>query len=177
VVILDLRLGSSNGIGTCQQIMAERPETKGIVLTSYAEDETVFAAMRAGAADYVLKQAGGQAVVSAIKTVGESKAWLDAALTASVLTALGQSAPTHATDAFAGLNSRERRVLTLMANGLTNRGIAEQLHLGEGTIRNYVSAIFVKLRVANRAEAAAFATKHYLNDLYEYEPSPVLAEA
>jgi DNA-binding NarL/FixJ family response regulator len=144
------------------------------MLTSYAEDEMLFAAIRAGAAGYVLKRAGGQEVVNAIKMVGQGKALLDPAVTANVLTALRHASHAQDAEAFADLNSHERRVLALMASGLTNRGIAEQLHLREGTVRNYVSAIFVKLRVANRAEAAAFAAKHHLSDLFEYQHSSAL---
>jgi DNA-binding NarL/FixJ family response regulator len=172
VVILDVRLGGVTGIEACQQITTRLPRTKVIMLTSYAEDEMLFAAIRAGAAGYVLKQAGGQDVVRAIETVGEGKALLDPAVTAHVLTALRRAGQAQESKAFAALSSQERRVLAHLANGETNRAIAEQLHLGEGTVRNYVSAIFVKLGVANRAEAAAFATKHHLSDLSEYQLTP-----
>ena len=171
VVILDARLGGTSGIDACQQIMAQLPETKVIMLTSYVEDEMLFAAIRAGAAGYVLKQAGGQEVLRALEKVGEGKALLDPAVTAQVLTALQQAAQAQEAQAFADLNSQERRVLALITSGQTNRRIAEQLHLGEGTVRNYVSTIFIKLRVANRAEAAAFAIKHHLNDFGESQPT------
>ncbi len=175
VVILDIRLGGASGIDACQEITKQLPHTKVIMLTSYAEDEMLFAAVRAGATGYVLKQAGGQAVVRAIEMAGQGQALLDPCVTAHVLAAVRSAA--HAQDAsvFAELSGQQRRVLALITRGETNRAIAEQLHLGEGTVRNYVSNIFVKLAVANRAEAAAFATRHHLNDLLEYRGAPSTA--
>ena len=172
IVILDIRLGGTSGIDACQEITAQLRETKVIMLTSYAEDEMLFAAIRAGAAGYVLKQAGGQDVVRAIEMAGEGKALLDPSVTAHVLAAVRRAAHAQDATAFAELSGQERRVLALITIGETNREIAHRLHLGEGTVRNYVSNIFVKLGVANRAEAAAFATKHHLNDLLEYRDSP-----
>jgi two-component system, NarL family, response regulator DevR len=172
VVILDIRLGGTSGIEACQQITTQLPDVKVIMLTSYAEDEMLFAAIRAGAAGYVLKQAGGQEVVRAIEMVAEGKALLDPSVTAHVLAAGRRAAHAQDESAFRELSGQERRVLALITFGETNRAIADQLHLGEGTVRNYVSNIFVKLAVANRAEAAAFATKHHLSDLLEYRVSP-----
>jgi two-component system response regulator DevR len=168
VVILDIRLGGTSGIDACAQLTAELKDTKVIMLTSYADDEMLFAAIRAGAAGYVLKQAGGQDVIRAIEMAGQGKALLDPSVTANVLAAVRKAARTQDANAFADLSGQERRVLALITTGETNREIAQQLHLGEGTVRNYVSNIFVKLGVSNRAEAAAFATKHNLNDLLEY---------
>ena len=177
VVILDIRLAGTSGIDACQQIVAQLPETKVIMLTSYAEDEMLFAAIRAGAAGYVLKQAGGMDVVRAIEMAAEGKAMLDPSVTAHVLAAVRRAAETQDANAFADLSGQERRVLARITVGETNREIAQQLHLGEGTVRNYVSNIFVKLGVANRAEAAAFATQHRLNDLIEYREASVPASA
>jgi DNA-binding NarL/FixJ family response regulator len=168
VVVLDIRLGGTSGIEACQQITALNPDAKVIMLTSYAEDEMLFAAIRAGAAGYVLKQAGGQEVVRAIEMVREGKALLDPSVTSHVLMAVRRAAYLQDESAFRELSGQERRVLALITTGETNRAIAEQLHLGEGTVRNYVSNIFNKLGVANRAEAAAFATRHHLSDLLEY---------
>ncbi len=173
IVILDIRLGGTSGIDACQEITSQLPETKVIMLTSYAEDEMLFAAIRAGAAGYVLKQAGGQAVVRAIEMAGEGQALLDPSVAANILAAVRRAAHAQDSAAFAELSGQERRMLALITVGETNHDIAQQLHLGEGTVRNYVSNIFVKLGVANRAEAAAFATKHHLNDLLEYRLSPV----
>lgn len=172
IVVLDIRLGGTSGIDACQAITSQLPGTRVIMLTSYAEDEMLFAAIRAGAAGYVLKQAGGQEVVRAIEKVAEGKALLDPSVTAHVLAAVRRAA--HAPDftAFSDLSAQERRVLALIAQGGTNRAIAQQLHLGEGTVRNYVSSIFAKLGLANRAEAAAFAIEHHLSDLLEYRITP-----
>jgi two-component system response regulator DevR len=173
IVILDIRLAGTSGIDACQQIMAQLPDTKVIMLTSYAEDEMLFAAIRAGATGYVLKQAGGMDVVRAIETAAQGKAILDPSVTAHVLAAVRRACETQDANAFADLSSQERRVLARITTGETNREIAQQLHLGEGTVRNYVSNIFVKLGVANRAEAAAFATQHRLNDLIKYREAPI----
>ena len=122
----------------------------------------LFAAIEAGAAGYLLKQAGGQDVVRALQAVAEGQALLDPALTARVFARVRRAAHNEEAAAFAMLSEQEQRVLGLIAAGQTNRQIAQSLHLGEGTIRNYVSTVLGKLGVANRAEAAAYATKHSL---------------
>jgi two-component system, NarL family, response regulator DevR len=164
VVVMDIRLSGDSGIDACREITTQLPETKVIMLTSYAEDEMLFAAIRAGAAGYVLKQAGGQDVIRAIETVGQGNALLDPAITERVFAEVRRAARAQETSAFAPLTEQERRVLKLVADGKTNREIALELHLGEGTVRNYVSNILSKLSLANRAEAAAYATKHNLGD-------------
>jgi two-component system response regulator DevR len=162
VVVMDIRLGNSSGIDACRQVVAQLPDTKVIMLTSYAEDEVLFAAIQAGAAGYVLKQTGGQDVVRALQAVAQGQALLDPALTERVFANVRRAARDQETAAFAMLSEQEQRVLGLVAAGQTNREIAQRLHLGEGTVRNYVSNILGKLGVANRAEAAAYATKHNL---------------
>jgi two-component system response regulator DevR len=164
VIVLDIRLGGSSGIEACREIMTQLPETKVIMLTSYAEDEMLFAAIRAGAAGYVLKQAGGQDVIRAIETVGQGHSLLDPTLTERVFAEVRRAGKAQENAAFSQLSDQERRVLVLIAGGKTNREIAVELHLGEGTVRNYVSNILGKLGVANRAEAAAYAIKHNLKD-------------
>ncbi len=164
VVILDIRLGTSSGIDVCKELTTQLPDTKVIMLTSYAEDEKLFAAIRAGAAGYVLKQAGGQDVIRAIETVGQGQSLLDPALTERVFAEVRRAARAQESAAFSILTEQERRVLALVAEGKTNRAIAHDLHLGEGTVRNYVSNILSKLGVSNRAEAAAYATKYNLQD-------------
>jgi DNA-binding NarL/FixJ family response regulator len=161
-VVLDIRLGSSNGIDACRQIAAQLPETKVVMLTSYADDDVLFEAIQAGAAGYVLKQAGGQDVIRALQAVAEGQALLDPALTERVFARVRKAAREQEAAAFAMLSEQEQRVLARVSAGQTNREIAEALHLGEGTVRNYVSNILDKLGVANRAEAAAYATKHNL---------------
>jgi two-component system, NarL family, response regulator DevR len=160
IVVLDIRLGGSSGIDACREITDRLPATKVIMLTSYAEDEMLFAAIRAGAAGYVLKQAGGQDLIRAIETVGQGSSLLDPALTERVFAEVRRAARDQESNAFSQLTEQERRVLALVADGKTNREIAEDLHLGEGTVRNYVSNILSKLAVSNRAEAASYATKH-----------------
>ena len=128
VVILDIRLGGASGIDACQEITKQLPHTKVIMLTSYAEDEMLFAAVRAGATGYVLKQAGGQAVVRAIEMAGQGQALLDPSVTAHVLAAVRSAAHAQDASAFAELSGQQRRVLALITRGETNRAIAEQLH-------------------------------------------------
>jgi two-component system response regulator DevR len=161
-IVMDIRLGNGSGIDACLEITTQLPTTKIIMLTSYAEDEVLFAAIRAGAAGYVLKQAGGQDVLRALEAVGQGQALLDPALTERVFAQVRRAAREQEVTAFAMLSEQERRVLALVAKGKTNHEIAQGLHLGEGTVRNYVSNILGKLGVANRAEAAAYATKHNL---------------
>jgi len=164
VVMMDIRLAGDSGIDACREIALGLPEAKVIMLTSYAEDEMLFAAIRAGAAGYVLKQAGGQDVIRALNAVAEGHSLLDPALTERVFAEVRRAARAQDVTAFSELTEQERRVLALLADGRTNREIAQELHLGEGTVRNYVSNIFGKLGVSNRAEAAAYATKHNLKD-------------
>ncbi len=164
VIVLDIRLGTASGIDVCREVTSQLPETKVIMLTSYAEDEKLFAAIRAGAAGYVLKQAGGQDVIRAIETVGQGQSLLDPALTERVFAEVRRAARAQEAAAFSMLTEQERKVLALVAEGKTNRVIALDLHLGEGTVRNYVSNILSKLGVSNRAEAAAYATKYNLQD-------------
>jgi DNA-binding NarL/FixJ family response regulator len=164
VIIMDIRLGGSSGIEACASISQLLPEVKIIMLTSYAEDEMLFAAIRAGAAGYVLKQAGGQEVIRAIETVSQGNSLLDPSLTERVFAEVRRAARAQESAAFSQLTEQERRVLLLVADGKTNREIAQELHLGQGTVRNYVSNILSKLGLSNRAEAAAYATKHNLRE-------------
>jgi DNA-binding NarL/FixJ family response regulator len=164
VVVLDIRLAGTSGIDACREITTHVPDVKVIMLTSYAEDEKLFAAIRAGAAGYVLKQAGGQEVVRALEAVAQGQSLVDPALTERIFAEVRRAARAQEAAAFSHLTDQERRVLALVADGKTNREIARDLHLGEGTVRNYVSNILSKLGLANRAEAAAYATKHNLKD-------------
>jgi DNA-binding NarL/FixJ family response regulator len=164
VVVMDIRLPGGSGIEACQEITARSPETKVIMLTSYAEDEMLFSAIRAGAAGYVLKQIGGDDLVRAIEAVGRGEALLDPAVTQRVFQEVRKAAREEEASAFAELTQQEMHVLQLVSEGRTNRQIAEALFLGEGTVRNYVSSILSKLNVRNRAEAAAYAVEHNLKD-------------
>jgi two-component system response regulator DevR len=164
VVVMDIRLAGSSGIDACQQIINQVPETKVIMLTSYAEDDLLFDAIAAGAAGYVLKQIGSDELVRAIETVGRGEALIDPSLTRRVLAKVREAARKEAFAAFGDLTEQELRVLALISEGKTNREIAETLYLGEGTVRNYVSNILGKLGVSNRAEAAAYAVEHNLKE-------------
>ena len=164
VVVLDIRLPGTSGVEVCQEITDQFPSTKVIILTSYAEDEMLFAAIRAGAAGYVLKQIGGDDLVRAIEAVGRGEALLDPSLTQRVFDQVRKAQRDEEASAFAELTNQEMQVLRLVSEGRTNREIAEALYLGEGTVRNYVSNILGKLGVANRAEAAAYAVQHNLRD-------------
>lgn len=164
VVVMDIRLRGGSGIEACQEIIHSFPETKVIMLTSYAEDEMLFSAIRAGADGYVLKQIGGDDLVRAIEAVGRGEASLDPAVTQRVFQEVRKAAREEEASAFAELTQQEMHVLQLVSEGRTNRQIAEMLYLGEGTVRNYVSSILSKLSVRNRAEAAAYAVEHNLKD-------------
>jgi two-component system response regulator DevR len=164
VVVLDIRLPGMSGVEVCQTITDNYPDSKVIMLTSYAEDEMLFAAIRAGASGYVLKQIGGDDLVSAIEAVGRGEAQLDPSLTQRVFEEVRKAQREEEASAFAELTNQEMQVLQLVSEGKTNREIAEALYLGEGTVRNYVSNILGKLGVANRAEAAAYAVQHNLKD-------------
>ena len=160
VVVMDIRLPGGSGVDACREIMQKLPETKVIMLTSYAEDEMLFDAIAAGAAGYVLKQIGGDDLVHAIEAVGRGEALLDPALTQRVFERVREAQRKDEKSAFSDLTDQEMRVLALLAEGKTNREIAQLLYLGEGTVRNYVSSILSKLGLANRAEAAAYAVQH-----------------
>jgi two-component system response regulator DevR len=160
VVVMDIRLPGGNGIEACREIVAQCPETKVIMLTSFAEDDMLFEAIAAGAAGYVLKQIGGDDLVRAIESVGRGEALLDPVLTQRVFARVREAQRKDEQSAFSQLTDQEMRVLGLVSEGKTNREIAQALFLGEGTVRNYVSSILSKLSLTNRAEAAAYAVQH-----------------
>ena len=164
VVVMDIRLPGGSGIEACQHIADNFPNSKVIMLTSYAEDEMLFSAIRAGAAGYVLKQIGGEDLVRAIEAVGRGEALLDPAVTQRIFLEVRKAAKEEEASAFSNLTQQEKHVLLLVSEGKTNREIAKALFLGEGTVRNYVSSILSKLGVSNRAEAAAYAVEHNLKD-------------
>lgn len=164
VVVMDIRLLGGSGIDACEQIVELAPETKVIMLTSYAEDEMLFDAIGAGACGYVLKQIGNEDLIRALETVARGEALLDPALTQRVFDRVREAARREHAEAFEALTDQEMRVLAQVAEGKTNREIAEELYLGEGTVRNYVSSILSKLDLSNRTEAAAHAVKNSVKD-------------
>lgn len=164
VILMDIRLSGGNGVEACEKIMAELPLTKIIMLTSYAEDEVLFAAIRAGAVGYILKQVGGNDVIRAIESAVRGDAMLDPSLTQRIFSEVRRSIQKEEAAYFTDLTEKEMHVLIQISAGKTNREIAETLFLSEGTVRNYVSSVLSKLDVANRAEAAAYAIQHHLKD-------------
>jgi two-component system response regulator DevR len=164
VVVMDIRLPGTSGIDACEEITGRFPEIKVIMLTSYAEDEMLFSAIRAGASGYILKQIGGEDLVRALEAVGRGEAMLDPTVTQRVFQEVRRAVKEEEASAFAHLSQQEKHVLLLVSEGKTNREIAKSLFLGEGTVRNYVSSILSKLGVNNRAEAAAYAVGHNLRE-------------
>ena len=164
VVVMDIRLPGGSGIEACEKIIEKYPDTRVIILTSYAEDEMLFSAIRAGASGYMLKQVGGNELIDAIEAVGRGEALLDPAVTQRVFKEVRKAARDEEASAFTDLTDQEKHVLIHVSEGKTNREIAKTLYLGEGTVRNYVSSILSKLDVSNRAEAAAYAVKHNLRN-------------
>jgi DNA-binding NarL/FixJ family response regulator len=164
VVVLDIRLPGRSGVEACAEIKRRRPETKIVVLTSYAEDEVLLDAIAAGAEGYVLKQVGSDDLVQALRRVGRGEKLLDPRLTKQVFAKLREMRERERAEAFADLSERELRVLALVAEGKTNREIGKALYLSEKTVRNYVSDILAKLGHASRAQAAAYAARHRIED-------------
>jgi len=134
------------------------------MLTSYAEDEMLFSAIRAGATGYVLKQISSEALITTIEAAARGEAMLDPSLTQRVFTEVRRAIQQEEVAAFTDLTPQEMQVLASIVEGKTNREIANSLFLSEGTVRNYVSSILSKLSVSNRAEAAAYAVEHHLKD-------------
>ena len=164
IVLMDIRLPGTSGIEACEEIIKQFPDTRVVMLTSYAEDEMLFSAIRAGASGYILKQIGGEDLMRSLDAVGRGEALLDPAVTQRVFQEVRRAVKEEEASAFANLSQQERHVLLLVSEGKTNREIAKALFLGEGTVRNYVSSILSKLGVSNRAEAAAYAVEHNLKE-------------
>ncbi|MCF6278624.1 MAG: response regulator transcription factor [Anaerolineales bacterium] len=164
VVVMDIRLPGTSGIDACEEIVKKFPDTRVLMLTSYAEDEMLFSAIRAGASGYVLKQIGSDDLVKALEAVSSGEALLDPAVTQRVFQEVRRAVKEEEASAFVSLSQQEKHVLQLVSEGKTNREIAKALFLGEGTVRNYVSSILSKLGVNNRAEAAAYAVEHNLRE-------------
>ncbi len=160
VVVMDVRLADGSGIEATREIRARHPKTAVIMLTSFADDEALFASIMAGASGYVLKQVKGGELVRAIRTVGKGESLLDPAVTSAVLDRLRKGKHLLTDEKLARLSPQEERILSLVADGKTNREIGEKLHLAEKTVKNYVSSILSKLEVARRAEAAAYLARH-----------------
>jgi two-component system response regulator DevR len=157
VAVLDARLPDGSGIEVCRDVRAAVPDVKGLILTSYDDDEAMFAAIMAGAAGYVLKQIGGNSLLSGVRAVAQGQSLIDPVIAARVFEKVrrGDQAP----DELAHLTKQERRILELIAEGLTNRQIGERLYLAEKTVKNHVTSVLAKLGVERRTQAAVLASR------------------
>ena len=155
VVVMDIRLPDGSGVEACREIRDERPETKVIMLTSYADEEALYGSIMAGASGYLLKQTRGQSLAEAIDRVARGDSLLDPAVTDKVLERMRQLARGES-DELATLSPQERKILALIAEGKTNKEIAQAVFLSDKTVKNYVSSILSKLNLHRRSEAAAF---------------------
>jgi two-component system, NarL family, response regulator DevR len=157
VAVLDVRLPDGNGVELCREIRSRLPDVKCLMLTSYSDDEALFEAIIAGASGYVLKQVRGAELLAAIRRVAAGEHLLDPAVTGRVMRRL--SNPSSEDARMASLTAREREVLELIGQGLTNRQIGEQMFLAEKTVKNYVSGLLAKLGMERRTEAAVFVAR------------------
>ena len=157
VAVLDVRLPDGNGVEVCREIRSRHPEVRCLMLTSFADDEALFSAILAGAAGYVLKQVRGTDLLDAIRRVAAGQSLLDPTVTARVLERL--RVPQAPDESLASLTDQERRILDLIAEGLTNRQVGERMFLAEKTVKNYVSNVLMKLGMSRRSEAAAYAAR------------------
>jgi DNA-binding NarL/FixJ family response regulator len=166
VAVLDVRVPDGNGIEVCREIRSTLG-TPCLMLTSYSDDEALFEAIMAGAAGYVLKQIRGNELLTAVRRVAAGESLLDPAITGRVLQRL--RAPSEQDERLSRLTDQERRILALIAEGLTNRQIANEVHLAEKTIKNYVSNLLSKLGMERRTEAAVYATRLELSGQHVVE--------
>ena len=158
VVVMDVRLPDGSGVEACREIRSRRPETKVLMLTSYADDDAVFASIMAGATGYLLKQTHGQTLVDAIERAVRGESLLDPAVTQRVLERV-RNAGSSKDDELSLLSEQEQKILDLIAEGKTNKEIAQEIFLSDKTVKNYVSSILSKLNLRRRSEAAAFIAR------------------
>ena len=169
VVVMDIRMPDGSGIDACRTITTELEDLPVIMLTSHADSEALFDAIDAGASGYVLKRIGSSELIDAVRTVASGGSLLDPSMTRRVLDRLRNASRVEEAGAFADLTDQERRVLAIIADGSSNREIAERMNLAEKTVRNYVSSILAKLALASRSQAAAYAIRNRLPELDEDE--------
>jgi two-component system, NarL family, response regulator DevR len=162
VAVLDVRLEEGNGIEACREIRSLHPRTACLILTSFSDDQALFEAIMAGAAGYVLKQIRANDLVDAVRRVAAGQNLLDPAITARVLERLRRGPDED--ELIARLSAQERQVLLLLAEGLTNRQIADRMYLAEKTIKNYVTSVLSKMGLTRRTEAAVYAARHLKHD-------------
>jgi DNA-binding NarL/FixJ family response regulator len=157
VAVLDVRLPDGDGVMVCRDLRSLMPDLACLMLTSFGDDEALFDAIMAGAAGYVLKQIRGTDLVGAIRTIASGESLLDPEAARKVMNRMREQA--SKSDPLAGLTGQERKILELIGEGLTNRQIGERMYLAEKTVKNYVSALFAKLGMERRTQAAALATR------------------
>jgi DNA-binding NarL/FixJ family response regulator len=157
VAVLEIRLPDGDGVTVCREIRSRMPEVACLMLTSFGDDEALFDAIMAGAAGYVLKQIRGTDLVGAVQTLAAGGSLLDPEAASRVMRRMRDQAARR--DPLAELTGQERRILELIGEGLTNRQIGERMFLAEKTVKNYVSALFVKLGMERRTQAAAYAAR------------------
>ena len=157
VAVLDVRVPDASGVEVCRTIRSRNPEVCCLMLTSYSDDEALLGAIMAGASGYVLKQIKGNDLVEAVRSIASGASLLDPAVTARVLERL--RAPDPVDERLARLTPQERRILDLIAEGLSNRQIGAEMHLAEKTIKNYVSNLLSKLGMERRTEAAVYVVR------------------
>jgi DNA-binding NarL/FixJ family response regulator len=157
VAVLDVRLPDGDGVSVCREIRSRMPAVACLMLTSFGDDEALFDAIMAGAAGYVLKQIRGTDLIGAVRTVARGESMLDPEAASKVMARMRDQA--SKADPLAGLTPQERKILELIGEGLTNRQIGERMFLAEKTVKNYVSALFAKLGMERRTQAAAYASR------------------
>ena len=157
VAVLDVRLPDGNGVEVCREVRSRVPELACLMLTSFADDEALFDAIMAGAAGYVLKQVRGVELVDGVRRVAAGQSLLDPSVTSRVLERL-RKAPEE-DERFAGLSEQERKILSLLSEGMSNREIAAEMFLAEKTVKNYVSNLLAKMGMQRRTEAAVYAAR------------------
>ncbi len=157
VAVLDVQLEHGSGVEVAREIRSRHPEVRCLMLTSFADDEALFDSIMAGASGYILKQVRGNDLVEGVRRVAAGQSLLDPAMTTRVLERLRHGQEED--ERIASLTPQERRILDLLAEGLTNRQIGERLHLAEKTIKNYVSNVLMKLGMQRRTEAAVYAAR------------------
>jgi two-component system response regulator DevR len=164
IVVMDVRLPDGSGIDACREIRAERPATRVVMLTSYADEEAVLSAIVAGASGYLLKQVRARDLVTALDAVARGESLLDPAVTARVLERVRRIATADTDDDLAALTTQEQKILLLVAEGRTNKEIAAEVFLSDKTVKNYVSSILSKLNLERRAQAAAYMARRRGNE-------------
>lgn len=166
VIIVDVRLPGANGLEVCRRIKEKAPQIKVIVLTAFPDDDYVIEAVEAGADGYMLKRVGSSELLEVLEKVRRGESVLDSSLLPKVFAYLRKLRKKERCEAFASLSERELQILALLAQGKSNREIAEELFLSEKTVRNYISQVLEKLGLSSRTEAVAYALRHGIDKLF-----------